>query len=141
MCRNSLQSDQNLRGPHIARQQQSGCTATDVDRWASRHAAPPAIDRYLLPAPELSSKPAARRCCCRSTGQTDRRVDGRTLDRFKMHTAYSGRPRSKLATDIAQKKIVYPDVKRNVTSQAVSCECMCADAEIRVQTACGTDTY
>ena len=36
-----------------------------------------AIDRYLLQAPELSSKPAARRCCCRSTGQTD----GRTLDR------------------------------------------------------------
>jgi len=30
----------------------------------------------------LSSKPAARRCCCRSMGQTDRRTDGRTLDRF-----------------------------------------------------------
>ena len=27
---------------------------------------------------ELSSKPAARRCSCRSTGQTDRRTDGRT---------------------------------------------------------------
>jgi len=24
----------------------------------------------------LSSKPAARRCCCGSTGQTDRRTDG-----------------------------------------------------------------
>ena len=44
-------------------------------------------DRYLLPAPRLrqvadidrkpvSSKPAARRCCCRSTGQTDRWTDG-----------------------------------------------------------------
>ena len=31
------------------------------------------IDRYLLPAPELSSKPTARLCCCRSKGQTDRR--------------------------------------------------------------------
>jgi len=30
-----------------------------------------AIDQYLLPAPDLSSKPAGRRCCCRSTGQTD----------------------------------------------------------------------
>ena len=30
------------------------------------------------PAPDLSSKPAACRCCCRSTGQTD----GRTRDRL-----------------------------------------------------------
>jgi len=36
------------------------------------------IDRYLPPAPDLSSKPAGRRRCCRSTGQTD----GRTLNRF-----------------------------------------------------------
>jgi len=35
-----------------------------------------AIDRYLLPAPDLSSKPAGRRCCCRSTGQTNGRTDG-----------------------------------------------------------------
>jgi len=35
------------------------------------------------------SKPAgSRRCCCRSTGQTDRRTDGRTLDRFMAFTAY-----------------------------------------------------
>ena len=46
-------------------------------RPASRTAAA-AIDRYLLPAPDLSSKPAGRRCCCRSTGQTD----GRKLSRF-----------------------------------------------------------
>jgi len=50
----------------------------------SRYAAPVAINRYLLPAPALCSKPAARRCCCRSTPQTDRRretdeqTDGRT---------------------------------------------------------------
>jgi len=31
------------------------------------------------PAPDLSSKPAGRRCCCRSTGQTDRRTDTRPL--------------------------------------------------------------
>ena len=38
----------------------------------------PAIDRYLLQAPALSSKPAACRCCCRSTGQTDGQADWRT---------------------------------------------------------------
>ena len=37
----------------------------------TRRAAAAAIDRYLLAAPDLSSKPAGRRCCCRSTGQTD----------------------------------------------------------------------
>jgi len=42
-----------------------------------------AIDRYLLLALKLSSKPAARRCCCRLTGQTD----GRTFDCFKTLTA------------------------------------------------------
>jgi len=42
---------------------------------AGYHAAPGAIDEYLLPAPDLSSKPAARRCCCRSTGQTDGLTD------------------------------------------------------------------
>ena len=41
--------------------------------------APAAIDRYLLPATELSSP---RRCCCRSTGQTtDGRADTRPLHR------------------------------------------------------------
>ena len=39
--------------------------------------APAAIDRQ--PA---CSKPAARRCRCRSTGQTDARTDGRTPDRY-----------------------------------------------------------
>ena len=38
-------------------------------------AAAAAVDRYLLPAPDLSSKPAGRRCCCRLTGQTDGRTD------------------------------------------------------------------
>ena len=38
--------------------------------------------------PELSSKPAARPWCCRSTGQTDRQTDGRTLDCFKTLTTY-----------------------------------------------------
>jgi len=31
---------------------------------------------------ELSSKPIARRCCVRSIDGTDRRMDGRTPDRF-----------------------------------------------------------
>ena len=33
-----------------------------------------AIDRYRPPAPDLSSKPAARSCCYQSTGQTDGRI-------------------------------------------------------------------
>jgi len=45
------------------------------------------VDRYLLPAPELSRKPAARRCCCRSAGQTERRRDTRPLHR-PLHTSY-----------------------------------------------------
>jgi len=42
--------------PHVLLQQIS------IDSW---YAAP------QMPAPALSSKPAARRCCCRLTGQTD----------------------------------------------------------------------
>ena len=56
-CWTSLQSAQNLRGPHVARQQQ-----LPID---------------LLPAPDLSSKPAGRRRCCRPTGQTDGRTNTR----------------------------------------------------------------
>jgi len=36
---------------------------------------------YPLPAPALSSKPAACRCCCRSMGQTDAPTDARPLNR------------------------------------------------------------
>jgi len=46
---------------------------------AERRRRVPAIDRYLLQAPALSSKPAARRCCSRST---EGRTDGRTPDRY-----------------------------------------------------------
>ena len=48
---------------------------------ASAARAPAAIDRYVLHVLELSSKPAARRCCCRSTGQTDGRTDPTALHR------------------------------------------------------------
>jgi len=47
---------------------------------ARAHAA--VVDRYLLPAPARSSKPAARRC--RSTGQTDGRTDTRTLHTVRL---------------------------------------------------------
>ena len=40
-----------------------------------------ATDRYLLQAPALSSKPATRRCCRRSTEQIDGRTDTRPLRR------------------------------------------------------------
>jgi len=59
MCWTTLQSNQNVRGPHVARQEQLS------------------IDIYCRPAPVFSSKPAGRRCCCRSTGQTDGRTDTR----------------------------------------------------------------
>jgi len=53
-------------------------------------AAAAAIDRYLLRArarPQ-QQKPAGRRCCCRSTGQTD----GRTHDRsMKLNVYYADR--------------------------------------------------
>ena len=39
--------------------------------------APAAVDRYLLQTLALSSKPAGRRCCCRSMRQTDRRTNTR----------------------------------------------------------------
>ena len=48
-------------------------------------AAAAAIGLYR-PAPDLSSKPTGRRCCCRSTGQADRRTNGRTRDRFRTLT-------------------------------------------------------
>jgi len=48
----------------------------------SWYSAPAAIDRYLLPVPELSSKPAARRCCCSSTERTDGETDRWTPDRY-----------------------------------------------------------
>ena len=39
-------------------------------------AAPGVIDRYMPPAPKLRSKPIARRCFYRLTGQPDGRTDG-----------------------------------------------------------------
>ena len=42
--------------------------------------APAAVDRSLARR-ALSSKPAGRRCCCRSMGQTDGRTDARPLHR------------------------------------------------------------
>jgi len=38
------------------------------------------------PAPDLGSKSAGRRCCCRSTGQTHRQTDGRTDGRSNKQT-------------------------------------------------------
>jgi len=58
----------------------SGISMT-VPAFAAEHRRAPAARcsyRYLLQTPALSSKPAGRRCCCRSMGRTD----GRTLDRY-----------------------------------------------------------
>jgi len=43
------------------------------------------IDRYLLPAPDLSSKPPI---AAAAVDRWDRQTDGRTLDRFMTLTAY-----------------------------------------------------
>jgi len=48
---------------------------------ANRMRRVPGIDRYLLKAPALSSKPAARRSCCRPTRQTDGRTNTQSLHR------------------------------------------------------------
>ena len=59
-----IPSDQNVRGPLVARQQQLS------------------INICWMPAPDFGSKPAGCRRCCRSKekteGRTDRRTDGRT---------------------------------------------------------------
>jgi len=47
--------------------------SVDSQLW---YAAPAALDRYLLLALELGSKPGAHRCCCRSTGQTGGQTGG-----------------------------------------------------------------
>ena len=52
------------------------CVGSPHSRPACRAVAA-VIDQYLLPAPDLSSKPTGSRCCCRSMGQTDRRTDTR----------------------------------------------------------------
>jgi len=55
------QSDQNLRGPHVARQQLS--------------------INICCPRPTSAEEPPARRCCRRSTGQTaDKRTPNRYVD-------------------------------------------------------------
>jgi len=70
-----LEFDQNLRGPHVARQQHLS------------------IDICSGPAPDLSSKPAGRRrcCCCRSTEQRDAQTDGQTDGRTDTRPFYADR--------------------------------------------------
>jgi len=71
----------------------------------ARRAAAAAVDRYMLSAPDLSSKPARRRCCCPSKGQTYRRTDGRTLDRFMNAYRIPCGPRNKLAFQVSNAKL------------------------------------
>jgi len=60
-----------------------------ANRSCMRRRQAAATNQYPLLASELSSKPTAHRCCCRSTGQTDRtdRQNRRTADRCIMHGA------------------------------------------------------
>ena len=53
-------------------------SALNMTLPAAAARAPAVLDRYMPHAPDLSSKPAARRRCCQSTGQTD----GQTPDRY-----------------------------------------------------------
>jgi len=61
-------------------------------RIDSRDVSPAAVNRYLppAPAPELSSKPAARRCCYLPTGQTDGRTDGHPIVTSTVHSILCG---------------------------------------------------
>ena len=60
---------------------------------AACRAAAAAIDRFLLHAPDLSSKPPG---AAAAVDRRDRHTDGRTHDRFKTLTAYwADRPRHK----------------------------------------------
>ena len=81
-----LERTTSLLAHRFVRSQQLPCRASQRDATrprlllsaSTRCTAPAAIDRYLL----LSSKPASRCCCCRSTGQTN----GRTPDRYIGHS-------------------------------------------------------
>jgi len=56
-----------------------------LSTWHCPHLLLSAVACYRVISPvrgALSSKPAARRCCRQSMGQTDRRTDRRTLDHF-----------------------------------------------------------
>ena len=58
------------------------------------------IDRYLLQPPALSTKPADRRCCCRSMGQTDRRTDAARYTDSAQHIM----PAASIMVQTAQKR-------------------------------------
>ena len=73
VCWISLQSDQQLRGPRVS-----------WGRKAAERRQMSLDSRYAISASGARTlQQAARRCCCRPTGQTDRQTDGLTFDRFK----------------------------------------------------------
>jgi len=69
VCWTSLLSDQKLRGPHVAQQQQ---LSIDI----------------CGPRATWAANPLTAAACCRWTGQTDGHTDGRTLHRFMTLIAY-----------------------------------------------------
>ena len=71
LCRTSLRSDQNLRGPHVARQQQLSIDSAIDTRPQQKTRRPP----LLL-----------------SIDGTDGRTDGRTIERFMTLGAYYSGP-------------------------------------------------
>ena len=96
ICRIFLQSERNLRGPHAA------------------------IDRYPLPAPELISKPAGRRCCCRSTGQTDGHST-RNVRRILVRGVNSPLPPENLTTKWCILKYIWTNVVRIAPFSTPAC--------------------
>ena len=92
-----------------------GRTSLQSDRKFTRpacRAAAAAIDRYLLPAPDLSSKPAVRRCCCRSTEQTDGRTDGNIeIKRQRIRRKDEHVARDDLLTGRLRSRNKYPTVR------------------------------
>ena len=101
------------------------CPYSRTKIYVARMSRDSSIDRYyLLPVPDLSSKPADRRCCCRSTGQTD----GRTLDRLMTLTAYRilCGPRKKTQNPIRTNAT--NGGRRVVKAAAATCHLVCSRA-------------
>jgi len=85
---------------------------------ASRYAAPPAVERHLLHAPELGSKRDVGRsntACCRSTGQTD----GRTPDHYTdpaPHTTTAGTSTAERQRQMTVARSKATSTRRNATA-------------------------
>ena len=93
---------------------------------ASRYAAPPAVERYLLHAPELGSKRDVRRCCSvdrtrHAVDRRDRQTDVRTPDRYRdpaPHTTTAGTSVAERQRQMTVARSKATSTRRNATATA-----------------------